>query len=398
MADKVKILMKITKTGTIVAIGALLFYSHPPATEAGPANTASSTISTSPEVMESITPEASDSAPAEPLTYNPQISLAPLVELLGPAVVNINIEQQVSSNRWSPYGAGRNGRIETGLGSGFIISNNGLILTNHHVVDGADYVMVTLADERTFQAEVIGSDYRTDVALVKIEDDTDFPFVELGDSDALNVGDWVIAIGNPFGLSQTVTAGIVSALGREIGSGPYDDFIQTDASINPGNSGGPLFNLQGEVVGMNTAISSQGHGIGFAVPIDMVRDVMTQLEEHGQVQRGWIGVSLSEGGALLKGKGEAGPEGVFVAEVFNNTPGDVAGLQVGDVIASIDGETVTSSNEVIRTVGLTPPGQTLTFGIVRSEVALDMPVTLQIRPGDETLSRGQTNGGQGSQK
>jgi len=389
--------MKITKTGVIVAIGALLFYSHPPSIEAGPAN---STISTAPEVMESISTEAANSTPAEPLTYNPQISLAPLVELLGPAVVNINVEQQVSNNRWSPYGAGRNGRIETGLGSGFIISSDGLILTNHHVVDDADYVMVTLADERTFQAEVLGSDYRTDVALVKIEDSAGFPFVELGDSDGLSVGDWVIAIGNPFGLSQTVTAGIVSALGREIGAGPYDDFIQTDASINPGNSGGPLFNLQGEVVGMNTAISSQGQGIGFAVPVDMVRDVMTQLQEHGEVQRGWIGVSLSEDEGLVKGKGEpeSGEDGVFVAEVYSGTPGDLAGLVVGDTIISIDGEPVTSSNEVIRTVGLSPPGETLVFRIVRQDLELDLPVTLQIRPDDSALSRGQYGAGQGRGK
>ena len=386
--------MKITKTGIVVGIGAILFYTHPSAIVAGPANTSTSTISTSPEVMESISVEEEGSAPAEPLTYNPQISLAPLVELLGPAVVNINIEQQVSNNRWSPYGANQRGRVETGLGSGFIISSDGMILTNHHVVDDADYVIVTLADERTYQAEVLGSDYRTDVALVKIEDDSAFPFVELGDSDDINVGDWVIAIGNPFGLSQTVTAGIVSALGREIGSGPYDDFIQTDASINPGNSGGPLFNLQGEVVGMNTAISAQGQGIGFAVPIGMVRDVMAQLQNHGEVQRGWIGVSLSEGGELLKGKGEPSPEGVFVAEVYSGTPSASAGLMVGDEIASIDGEAVSSSNEVIRTVGLTPPGQTLTFGILRSEIAMSVPVTLQMRPDDAALSGRQSNNGQ----
>ncbi|HEX2767994.1 MAG TPA: trypsin-like peptidase domain-containing protein, partial [Geobacteraceae bacterium] len=178
------------------------------------------------------------------------------------------------------------------LGSGFIISNEGFILTNNHVVAGADEIKIKLSDGREFKAVVKGTDEKLDLAVLKIEVKGTLPVADLGDSDAIQVGEWVMAIGNPFGLNQTVTAGIVSAMGRVIGSGPYDDYIQTDASINPGNSGGPLFNASGKVIGINTAIVAGGQGIGFAIPVNMAKSVLPQLEEKGKVTRGWLGVAI----------------------------------------------------------------------------------------------------------
>ena len=180
------------------------------------------------------------------------------------------------------------------LGSGFIIRKDGLILTNNHVIEDAEEIMIRLNDEREFKAKVIGKDKKIDIALLKIEDKGELPIAELGDSDKLEIGEWVLAIGNPFGLGHTVTAGIVSAKGRVIGAGPYDDFIQTDASINPGNSGGPLFNMKGEVVGINTAITASGQGIGFAIPINTVKNLLPQIEKEGKVTRGWLGIMIQE--------------------------------------------------------------------------------------------------------
>ena len=258
------------------------------------------------------------SAPLQPtVEYNPVHSLAPLVERVQMAVVNIDVEQKVEVPTMSfqspfgpffgnPHGMGQEEgddgdsdgdhhyRTQEGAGSGFIISADGYILTNNHVVADADKVKVRLADERSFDARVIGTDERTDVAVVKIDAPVDLPFVKLGSSDALRVGDWVVAIGNPYGLAHTVTAGIVSAKGRAIGAGPYDDFIQTDASINPGNSGGPLFNLAGEVVGINSAIVKSANSIGFAIPADMVKPILEDLKSTGHVARGWMGMGLQE--------------------------------------------------------------------------------------------------------
>ena len=222
------------------------------------------------------------SSTIQPLTYDPSVSLAPLVERLGPAVVNVDISKHVELGPLGSWMLDSDGSqsLPVGQGSGFLISEDGYILTNNHVISGADQVDIRLSDERIFQAKVVGSDPRTDVALVKIESDELFPWVALGESAGARVGDWVVAIGNPFGLEHTVTAGIVSAKGRVLGAGPYDDFIQTDASINPGNSGGPLFNLAGEVVGINTAVSSRGSGIGFAVPVDIADRLTIAIAER----------------------------------------------------------------------------------------------------------------------
>jgi serine protease Do len=243
-------------------------------------------------------------------------SFADLAEKLKPSVVNISTTKTVRSGGFrSPFGQGspfdRNfggddfferffGDMpqrqfkQKSLGSGFIISHDGYIFTNNHVVEQADKILVKLSDGKEYEAKVIGRDAKTDIALIKIKSSDSLPVVETGDSDKLRVGDWVIAIGNPFGLEQTVTAGIVSAKGRVIGAGPYDNFIQTDASINPGNSGGPLFNMEGKVIGINTAIVAQGQGIGFAIPISMAKTILPDLKAKGKVTRGWLGVSVQE--------------------------------------------------------------------------------------------------------
>ncbi len=246
-------------------------------------------------------------------------------------------------------------RREQGLGTGFIISPDGYVLTNNHVVNGADEVMVKLSDGRELKGEIKGVDEKLDLALVKISDKGTFPFADLGDSDALEVGEWVMAIGNPFGLAQTVTAGIVSAKGRVIGSGPYDDFIQTDASINPGNSGGPLFNAQGKVIGINTAIIAGGQGIGFAIPVNMAKGIVDQLRDSGKVTRGYLGVRFQPLTAdLAKSFGLESDKGALIANVEKDTPAERAGLKAGDVILEYDGKTIAESNELPRLVAVTP--------------------------------------------
>ena len=344
-----------------------------------------------------------------PLSYDPSVSLAPLVDTYGPAVVFIEVEQKVKVEApnlgpWQyffngdPHGLGQqqqeeggNERFQTrkGAGSGFFISKDGYILTNNHVVDGADEVTVHTTDEQELKAKVIGTDPRTDIALVKVEASHDMPFVKLGSSEHMRVGDWVVAIGNPFGLANSVTVGIVSAKGRVIGAGPYDDFIQTDASINPGNSGGPLFNLAGEVIGINTAINASGQGIGFAVPSDMITPVLAELKENGTVARGWIGVGLQEMDADLAEQlhVEQG-NGVVVSQVFPGTPGYAAGLQAGDVVTSLDGEAVKASDQLVRSVGARRPGQTIKLGLVRDGKPMDLKVTLAERCPEEDLRNG----------
>lgn len=245
---------------------------------------------------------------------------------------------------------------EQSLGSGFIISSDGYILTNYHVVNGADEVMVKLSDGREVKGEIKGSDDKVDLALIKISEKDPLPFAELGDSDTIEVGEWVMAIGNPFGLSHTVTVGIVSAKGRVIGSGPYDDFIQTDASINPGNSGGPLFSSEGQVIGINTAIiSGGGGGIGFAIPISMAKMVVSQLRETGKVIRGYLGVRFQPLTAdLAKSFGLESDKGALIASVEKDTPAEKAGLRAGDVIVEYDGKLIGEGSELPRYVAATP--------------------------------------------
>jgi serine protease Do len=264
------------------------------------------------------------------------------------------------------------------LGSGFIINSGGYLVTNNHVVDGATDIQVKLSDGREFSAKVVGRDSKTDLALLKIEA-TGLPTIPLGDSSRLDVGTPVMAIGNPFGLEQTVTTGIVSAMGRVIGEGPYDDFIQTDASINPGNSGGPLINAQGQAIGINTAIVSRtggSVGIGFAIPINHAKPVVTQLAETGRVTRGWLGVSIqSLTPDLAKGFKLSSPSGALVASVLDGSPAQKAGLKAGDVITEYDGHKVERSGDLPRLVADTPIGREVPVTVLRN----GRPLTLTAR-------------------
>lgn len=335
-----------------------------------------------------------------PADYNPARSLAPLVDKLSPAVVFIEVESKVEvrhpqiPDQLAPFFGFQvpdseepQFRTKRGAGSGFIISSDGFVLTNNHVVDDADKVTITLADKRKFDGKVIGTDPRTDVALVKIDTDEALPVVPLGSSDDLRVGDWVVAIGNPFGLSHTVTAGIVSAKGRVIGAGPYDDFIQTDASINPGNSGGPLFNLNGQVVGINTAIVPGGQGIGFSVPIDMVEQIIDELKSDGSVARGWMGAGLQPMDPVLAEQ-LGTDKGVVISAVYPDNPAAEAGLAPGDVVTAVDGEDVVEAEDVIRAIGNKKPGETVRLGIIRDGHSKTIKVRLDSRPDEEDLATG----------
>lgn len=255
------------------------------------------------------------------------------------------------------------------LGSGFCIDKEGFIVTNNHVVENADEIKVKLKDGKEYDAKIIGRDAKTDIALIKVKSWKGFKTVKLGDSDELKVGEWVVAIGSPFGLEHTVTAGIVSAKGRVIGSGPYDDFIQTDASINPGNSGGPLINMKGEVVGINTAIFSRSGGnvgIGFAIPINLARGIIDQLKKSGTVTRGWLGVSIQDlTSDLAEYYGVKDGKGALVGEVFEGDPADKAGIKPKDVIIEVDGDKIEDGRDVSQKIAEIPVGEKITLKVVR---------------------------------
>jgi serine protease Do len=265
------------------------------------------------------------------------------------------------------------------LGSGFIIDPQGYVVTNNHVVEGADKIKVILVGGKEYQATVKGRDPKTDLALIHIVNPpSNLPFLKFGDSDAIQQGDWVMAVGNPFGLSHTVTQGIISAKGRVIGAGPYDNFLQTDASINPGNSGGPLLNLQGEVVGINTAILASGQGIGFATPSNIAKTIIPQLKEKGKVIRGMIGVQVQNvTPELAKSFGLAEPKGALVAEVNPGSPAEKAGIHRGDIIIEFNGHPIHEMNELPRLVAETPPGSKATLKVLRNgkEKTLNIIIT-----------------------
>ncbi len=320
-----------------------------------------------------------------------------LAEKVRPGVVNIQVVKKIKNTQFgfhqfqgNPFGDTSPfedffGRFfqgnpprnfeQKGVGSGFIISRDGYILTNNHVVDNADEIKVSLADGKEYKGKVVGRDPKTDLAVVKIEGASDLHALKLGNSDDLKVGNWVVAVGSPFGLEQTVTAGIVSAKGRVLGSGPYDNFIQTDASINPGNSGGPLINMNGEVVGINTAIIANGQGIGFAIPINTAKDIAPQLEQKGHVTRGWLGVGIQEvTPALAKSFGIKEGKGALVAQVMPGGPAEKAGIEQGDVIVNFDGKEIASSKDLPRIVAATPIGKTVTVKLLRDGKAVDQQV------------------------
>jgi serine protease Do len=330
-------------------------------------------------------------------------SFADLAERLLPSVVNISTSQTVERREMpeipnfpegSPFedffrdffenregqGGPRPPRRATSLGSGFIIDGDGHIVTNNHVIEGADEITVILSDDTNLPAEVVGRDERTDLALLKVDTDLDLPTVDWGDSDAMRVGDWVIAIGNPFGLGGTVTAGIISARSRDINAGPYDDFIQTDASINRGNSGGPMFNLDGQVIGVNTAIFSPSGGsvgIGFAIPSTMARNVIDQLREFGRTRRGWLGVRIQTvTPEIAEGLGLDEPRGALVASVTPEGPAAEAGIEPGDVVVQFDGREVEEMRELPRIVAETRVGKEVNLQVWRSGEIETLQVTL----------------------
>ncbi len=272
-------------------------------------------------------------------------------------------------------------------GSGVIVDAAGYILTNNHVIEDAADIQVRLSDQRKFPARLVGRDPKTDLAVLKIEAPSPLPVAELGDSDRLRIGQWAIAIGNPFGLDRTVTLGIISATGRmRLGVSQFENFIQTDASINPGNSGGPLLNLDGKVVGINTAIVATGQGIGFSIPINMAKDVMAQLIKGGRVVRGWLGIVIQDlSDELAAGFGVAPRSGVLVADVMKESPAEAAGMRAGDIIVEFGGRDTPEVPELQRRVAATPPGQPVPLMVLRDKKRERLTVKLGEMPGEETL-------------
>ncbi|MCC6335108.1 MAG: trypsin-like peptidase domain-containing protein [Myxococcales bacterium] len=315
-------------------------------------------------------------------------SLAPLVDSVKGAVVNVEVQKRMSDEQrdmLERFSVGRRGREEPlnpGSGSGFVIDPKGLVLTNNHVVEGAVVIRVRFDDGRVLDGEVLGRDPLTDVAVVKLKGKfSTLPSVPLGDSGSIRPGDWVVAIGNPFGLASSVSAGIISALDRQLGASRYDQFLQTDAAINPGNSGGPLFNLKGQVVGMNTAIIGGGTGIGFAVPSNLIKAVLPQLQDKGYVTRGWLGVSIQDvTPALAKALGVPTGDGALVSQVNEGSPAAKGGVKDEDVVVAIDGEKVGSSTALTRVVALKPPDSTVTLTLYRVGKEQTLKVKLGTRP------------------
>ena len=340
-------------------------------------------------------------APAYAQTAQRPVGFADIVEKVKPAVMSVRVKMEAPSDattfnfggddnplRGSPFEdffkrfaqPGPNGRSEapnaprrrqyaTGQGSGFFITADGYAVTNNHVVDKAESVEVTTDDGKSYTAKVIGTDPRTDIALIKVDGRSDFPFVHLGDQSP-RIGDWVIAVGNPFGLGGTVTAGIVSARGRDIGAGPYDDFIQIDAAVNKGNSGGPTFDVDGNVIGVNTAIFSPSGGnvgIAFDIPAETVKTVVAQLRDHGSVTRGWIGVQIQPVTAdIADSLGMKNARGALVAEPQSGSPADKAGIKSGDVIVSVNGEAIEDARNLARRISSLSPGTSVRLGVIRN--------------------------------
>ena len=356
------------------------------------------------------------------------ISFADVVERVGPAVVNVQVQKNVETSRGGvdglPEGAReffkhffgdqfseRFGQDEDarptpqrqrrmmGVGSGFVISADGFVVTNNHVVEGADEVTVTFQDQRELKAKVVGTDPKTDLALLKVSSDKDLPYVAWGASHVSRVGDWIISVGNPFGLGHSVTTGIISARGRTIGAGPYDVFLQISAPINRGNSGGPTFNIDGEVIGVNTAIFSPSGGsvgIGFAIPSDMAQRVVAQLKDQGFVERGWLGVmiqNVNEDIASSVGLDKA--EGAIVAQVTPDSPAAKAGLRQGDVILAVNGEKVDRMRELPRIVADLKPGADAKLTVLRERSRRDVNVRIAKMPDDPQMAAVQTSPGSG---
>jgi serine protease Do len=312
---------------------------------------------------------------------NPSVVFVTSKTKIQPAKGNGPFGKFAPPGRGGPFGPPP--KPGNGTGTGFIIDHEGHILTNNHVVENADIIKVTLQNEKEYEAQLVGSDPKTDIALIKIiknsGEHVSFPFLTMGNSEKLEVGEWVVAIGNPFGLSHTVTTGVVSAKGRNIGAGPYDEFIQTDASINPGNSGGPLLNMNGDVIGINTAIysgSGGNVGIGFALPINMAKGILDDLKQNGKVTRGWLGVmiqritpELQESFKLTSAKG------ALINDIVPNGPADRGGMKRGDVITRFDGVDIASMETLPKQVAAIKPGNSVKVEVIRE----GKPMTLDVK-------------------
>jgi serine protease Do len=318
-------------------------------------------------------------------------SLAPLVKKVLPSVVNIAVTETVSGGdvlgelppelRDTPLGRefrrrfGNRREQVAGAGSGFIIDPSGIIVTNNHVVDHADKIVVSLTDGRQLPATVLGRDELTDIAVIKVKADDALPSVTWGDSRKAEVGDWIMAAGNPFGLGGSVSVGIISAQGRDLGSGPFDNFLQLDAPINPGNSGGPVFNMDGQVIGVSSVIVSPtgaSVGIGFAIPSEAVSRTVTQLLAKGSIERGWLGVSVEDRDA-----------GVTIAALDRTGPAAKAGIKAGDVVVAVNGDKIESSRGLIRAVAVVPPGDSVRVTIRRQGREMEIPVSVGRRPAEQ---------------
>jgi serine protease Do len=325
-----------------------------------------------------------EQAAAAPLATSATPGFADLAERVSPGVVNIQtsrtVNQQVPRQfeELLPFFNLPHGEQKVpSLGSGFVISSDGYIVTNNHVVEEVDSIKVAFQSGTELEAVVVGRDPKTDIALIKVEPEGDLPALRLGNSDSVRPGEWVVAIGNPFGLSHTVTAGIVSALGRNIGQGPYDDFIQTDAAINPGNSGGPLLNLNGEVIGINTAINPRANTVGFSVPINVAKTILPQLRDSGHVTRGWLGVYIQQITPELAEAMELdGDDGALVSKVDPKGPAAGSGIERGDVIIEFDGQAIDEMNELPRIVAGTPVGKAVDVLVLRDGKRKTVEVTL----------------------
>lgn len=322
-------------------------------------------------------------------------SFGELVEILKPSVVNISTTNVVKQGYLQmPRPQYRGDMLEDffkhffgnvpqrefkrqGLGSGFIVTTDGYVVTNHHVVSQAEDIEVILEDGEKYEAKIVGKDPKTDLAVLKINTDQELEAVNFGNSKDVKIGDWVIAIGNPFGLGYTVTAGIVSATGRSLGFGAYDDFIQTDASLNPGNSGGPLFNLNGEVIGVNTAIIAGGQGLGFSIPIDLAFNIINQLKDSGEVVRGWLGVAIQEiTPEIAESLGLQTKKGALISDVISPSPASEAGLKGKDVVIKFNDEDIEDFSALTRLVGATKPDSNVTLTIIRNGKKMEVKVKL----------------------
>jgi len=334
---------------------------------------------------------ACTTAPSGAVARSAPDSFAPLVKRVLPAVVNIAVTETVTGNdvtadlppelRDTPLGRefrrrfGNRREQMQGAGSGFIIDPSGVIVTNKHVVDHADKIVVSLTDGRQLPARVLGTDELTDVAVIKIDAPAPLASVAWGDSRQVEVGDWILVAGNPFGLGGSVTAGIVSAEGRDLGSGPFDNFLQLDAPINPGNSGGPIFNMDGQVIGVSTAIVSPSGGsvgIGFAIPSEIVSSVVASLRAHGSIERGWLGVSVED----------AENGGVIIAGVEHNGPALHAGVHPGDMVLALNGDHIDSARGLIRAVAAIPPGNLVHLTVRRQGHEVELVITIGRRPSE----------------